>query len=82
MSDTRAIVYVRHRVEGRGSRESARLAGYAHGVPTAKALGLWDAYQRVRGHHPSDLAHIPARLEEMRQKVRELSYLCEALELM
>lgn len=77
-----AVRYVRLRAEGKGSREAAREAGYAHGVPSTKALCLWRAYRTIEGHSKEELSHIPKRLKELQEKAEELAYLRQAMELL
>lgn len=72
-------VYVRFRLEGLGAREAARDAGYAHGVPSARARQIFEAACKVRGNPEAD-RWVRKRLEELEAEVAELRALKAAID--
>lgn len=77
---TMAERYVRFRLAGAGSREAARLAGYAAGVPSERARELYYAARRL-SRAPAARHWIKEELAKVEKKRRELKTLHSAAQL-
>ncbi|RAL23057.1 hypothetical protein DL240_09225 [Lujinxingia litoralis] len=78
---TKAERYVIARLQGSGSREAARLAGYAGGRPPSTALRLYERVRDLRSM-PDGGKWIARRLREREHEVRELRATMRAVRLL
>lgn len=74
-------LYVIHRLDGHGARESARRAGFEHGVPSQGARRLWRAAQLARMSGGCKDALIDAKIRDHRRRLAEARALKRACDL-
>jgi hypothetical protein len=67
---TRKEQYVKYRLEGMGSREAGRKAGYSSGPSTA-AIHLYELALEMKDH-PHVCMILPQREDDLRQRLRDV----------
>ncbi|RVU42702.1 hypothetical protein EA187_14390 [Lujinxingia sediminis] len=78
---SKAERYVLAKLNGAGSREAARQAGYAGGRPPSTALRLYERVRELRAM-PDGARWIERRLQEREEEVRELRATMRAAKLL
>ena len=77
--ETMCDAYLRHRLDGMGSRESARAAGFAGGVPSPQALDIWRAIEDLPGGDAERAReYLSEKLEKKEAEVARLKRLHRA----
>lgn len=74
-------IYVRFRLAGLGVREAARDAGYAHGVPSARARQIFAAACKVKGNAEAE-RWVIKRLNQLEGELGELRALKAAIDVL